>query len=196
MQYYQEITLIPQMDMVAHEVWHRLYTQLHLAFVETKDDDGKIIYGVSFPQYRMDKARNVGMLGFKCRVFAPSESDLQALDLGKWLERLTDYLHVSRIRAVPDEVRGYTCYYRAVPKMSVDERIAHQAHRHGVTLDEAKARFKDYEDKSVNHPFIRLTSLSSGNAFSLYIAKKNAESLTAGKFGSYGLSPVASVPEF
>ncbi|HNN29956.1 MAG TPA: type I-F CRISPR-associated endoribonuclease Cas6/Csy4, partial [Agitococcus sp.] len=37
MKYYQELTLIAQAEVSLYVIWSKLYTQLHLAFVEQKD---------------------------------------------------------------------------------------------------------------------------------------------------------------
>ncbi|MFB6348531.1 type I-F CRISPR-associated endoribonuclease Cas6/Csy4 [Moraxella sp. ZJ142] len=199
MQAYQEITLIAQPEIEPHAIWQELYTHLHIAFVEQKDADDKVVYGVAFPQYRTVADKNLAVLGFKCRIFAPSQSDLQRLDLDKRLERLADYVHISSIRAVPSEIKGYACYHRAIPKMSLSQRIAHQARRHQASIDEVAAYFQDYPKKptdDIAYPFIRIKSSSNGQYFPLFIAKTQLSEPAVGKFGTYGLSRTASVPEF
>jgi len=49
---------------------------------------------------------------------------------------------------------------------------------------------------SVALPFIRLQSLSGGQTFCLWISKTPTADLMAGNFSTYGLSSVATVPEF
>ena len=66
MKFYQEITLIPQADISPHAVWSKLYTQLHLAFVEQKDEQDKTIYGVSFPQYRTIADKKLPIWAVSC----------------------------------------------------------------------------------------------------------------------------------
>ena len=196
MQFYQDITLIPQADISPYAVWSKLYTQLHLAFVEQKDEQDKVGYGVSFPQYRAIADKNIAYLGYKCRIFAPTEQAMQALNLGKWLERLTDYIHISRIRAVPSDIKGYAHYYRAIPKMTLDERVAHQAKRHGVSYDKAAKRFENYEEQPFTHPYVQLISQTNQQSYPLYIGRQTAQALTGTSFGTYGLSRESSVPEF
>lgn len=197
MQFYQEITLLPDVEISPYFLWTKVYTQLHLAFVEQQDDDGKIAYGVAFPQYRLNADKRVGFLGFKVRVFAQTERALQSLNLTKWLERLTDYVHMTSIRTVPaDKVTGYAQYYRVIPKMPLDERIAHQAARHGVSVASAAEHLKGYEAQPTIEPYVRLPSQSTGHDFALHIGKQSADGLGDGKFGTYGLSRSAGVPEF
>ncbi|OOS24021.1 type I-F CRISPR-associated endoribonuclease Cas6/Csy4 [Moraxella porci DSM 25326] len=197
MQFYQEITLLPDVEISPYFLWTKVYTQLHLAFVEQQDDDGKIAYGVAFPQYRLNADKQIGFLGFKLRIFAQTEQALQALNLAKWLERLTDYVHMTSIRPVPqDKVTGFSQYYRVIPKMPLDERISHQAARHGVSREAAAEHLKGYQTQATIEPFIRMPSQSTRHDFALHIGKKPTDGLGDGKFGTYGLSRSAGVPEF
>lgn len=196
MNYYLELTIIGNPELTPYQIWSKLYTQLHLAFVEQKDAQGKTVYGVSFPQYRTLADKKIAYLGYKLRVFAPTEQALSALNLDKWLERLVDYIHISRIRSVPNDIKGYANYYRATPKMILDERITHQAKRHGVPYHKAAERFEGYKEQSLVYPHIQLTSQTNHQSYPLYIGKQTAEVLTDGRFGTYGLSRTSSVPEF
>ncbi|WP_163597561.1 type I-F CRISPR-associated endoribonuclease Cas6/Csy4 [Moraxella catarrhalis] len=196
MNYYLELTIIGNPELTPYQIWSKLYTQLHLAFVEQKDAQDKTVYGVSFPQYRTLADKKIAYLGYKLRVFAPTEQALSALNLNKWLERLTDYIHISSIRSVPNDIKGYANYYRATPKMILDERITHQAKRHGVPYHKAAERFEGYKEQSLVYPHIQLTSQTNHQSYPLYIGKQTAEILTDGRFGTYGLSRTSSVPEF
>lgn len=197
MQFYQEITLLPDVEISPYFLWTKVYTQLHLAFVEQQDDDGKIAYGVAFPQYRLKPEKQIGFLGFKVRIFAQTEQALQVLNVAKWLERLTDYVHITSIRPVPaDKVTGFSHYYRVIPRMSLDERIVHQAARHDVSVDTAREHLKGYQTQATIEPYIQLKSQSTGHNFALHIGKQSANGLGDGKFGTYGLSRSAGVPEF
>lgn len=119
---------------------------------------------------------------------------MQVLNLAKWLERLTDYVHITGIRPVPmDKVTGFSHYYRVIPKMSLDERIVHQAARHDVSVDAAREHLKGYQTQATIEPYIRLPSQSTGHNFTLHIGKQSANGLGDGKFGTYGLSRSAGV---
>ncbi|WP_130803132.1 type I-F CRISPR-associated endoribonuclease Cas6/Csy4 [Acinetobacter ihumii] len=203
MQYYIELTLLPNEDTSAYFLWSKVYTQLHIAFVEHIDEQEKIPFGVSFPQYRINQQKKLGFLGTKMRIFANTEDQLQQLHLDKWLERLIDYVHVTRPREVPqDKITEYAHYYRVNPKMSLDERVAHQAKRRNISLDEAKQHFKEYVEQPIFEPYISLKSLSAkreeniDRPYRLYIGKSVADEAKDGKFGTYGLSRTATVPEF
>lgn len=197
MKYYIELTIIDSQELTLYQIWSKLYIQLHLAFVVCQDQDGKVNYGVSFPQYRMVPDKKISSLGQKVRIFAQSQQALQALDLPKWLERLTDYVHISSIRAVPaDKVTGYAQFYRAMPQMSLEERIIHQAKRHQVPIEQARVHLQNYDKPTQSTPYILLKSLSSEKNFALHIAKRSVKDVGDGCFGTYGLSRSAGVPEF
>ena len=48
---------------------------------------------------------------------------LEKLDLKKWLDRLTDYVHITSIREVPENIKGYAIYKRKQVKTNA-ERLA------------------------------------------------------------------------
>jgi CRISPR-associated endonuclease Csy4 len=55
MKFYQEITLIDQAEISPYFIWSKLYTQVHIALAEIKDDSDKVGIGASFPQYILRK---------------------------------------------------------------------------------------------------------------------------------------------
>lgn len=203
MQYYIELTLLPDEDTSAYFLWSKVYTQLHIAFVEHIDEKEKIPFGVSFPQYGINRQKNIGFLGKKIRIFANTEAELHQLNLGKWLERLVDYVHVTQPRDVPHaKVTGFTNYFRVNPKMNLEERIAHQAQRRNISLNQARQHFKEYIDHPIVEPYVSLKSLSAkreeniDRPYRLYIGKSVADEAKEGTFGTYGLSRFSTIPEF
>lgn len=195
MQYYLELSLLPNDDTSVYFLWSKLYTQLHLAFVEQKDSQEKIVYGVSFPRYRLNQDKGVGFLGDKLRIFAHATQELEQLNLNKWLELLTDYVHITAPRETPPNV-SYAIYSRAVPKDTVEKRILHQAQRRNISVKEAEEHFKDHVYPPLIEPFISLKSLSGQHIFKLHIKKTLTDEASMGKFGTYGLSKTVTVPEF
>ena len=195
MQYYLELSLLPNDDTSVYFLWSKLYTQLHLAFVEQKDSQEKIAYGVSFPRYRLSSDKGIGFLGDKLRIFAHSAQELEQLNLNQWLARLNDYVHITAPRETPHNV-SYGIYSRAVPKDSVEKRILHQAQRRNISITEASTHFKDHVYTPLIEPFISLKSLSGQHIFKLHIKKTLTDEASMGKFGTYGLSKTVTVPEF
>ena len=50
MKYYQELTLLPDMEVELYYIWSNLYTQIHLALVELQDEQGNVPVGDTFPE--------------------------------------------------------------------------------------------------------------------------------------------------
>lgn len=197
MKYYQELTLLPSFDIPLSFIWSKLYQQLHLGFVEQQDDNGNVPYGVSFPQYQHDK-KKIG-LGEKIRVFANSEEELVKLGLKKWLDRLMDYVHVTGIRVVPEKITGYSTYRRVRQENSADSKARRFLMRHkdrNMGYDQMVVMFSMDKRSFCGFPYVKQKSLTNTNQFRLYIEKKACEENVCDGFGTYGLSPVSTVPEF
>ena len=200
MKYYIEVTLIENPELVAYQLWSKLYTQLHIALAEMKNSDNKVNIGVSFPQYRFNQTKGVGFLGEKLRIFAQSEAELQTLDLKKWLDRLTDYVHMTSIREVPEKVKGYAIYKRKQVKTNAQRLARHRVKRGDIGFDEALARYSNVLT-TTDLPYIQMLSLSTSDEqdkkrFKLFIEKQSAQQSATHVFSTYGLSSESSVPEF
>ena len=197
MTYYIELTLIDNPDFSSFELWSKVYTQLHIAFAEQADEQGKIAYGVSFPKYRLIQQKKLGYLGDKIRIFADSVEALEQLNLTHWLARLQDYVHILSARKVPeDKVNGYATYFKVNPKLTVEQRVIHQAKRRGISIEEAQQHFKALDLTETFEPYINMKSQTNDMNFRLIIGKKRVDEANIGKFGSYGLSRTSTVPEF
>ena len=199
MKYYQEITLIDQAEISSYFIWSKLYTQLHIALAESKDSKNKTNIGVSFPQYIFeekieDKKAKINM-GKKLRLFTQDEADLKKLDLKKWLDRLTDYVHITSIREVPENINSYAIYKRKQVKTNATRLARHRVKRGDIGFDEALARYSNVVT-TTDLPFVQMKSLTSDQVFKLFIEKKNAEQSESQIFSTYGLSSESSVPEF
>ena len=53
--YFQEITIIPDPEIPPYFIWSKLFTQLHIALAEMKNKHSIESIGVSFPDYHFDK---------------------------------------------------------------------------------------------------------------------------------------------
>ena len=49
MNFYQEITLIPDAEISPYFLWSKVYTQLHIALAHVKNQHGVDGIGISFP---------------------------------------------------------------------------------------------------------------------------------------------------
>ena len=102
MKYYLEITLLPNPDINLLTLWSKVFQQIHLGLVEMQDNQKRVPIGVSFPEYIIGEKYSV--LGGKLRLFAQEETTLARLDAPKWLSRLSDYVHCTGIRSVPEKL--------------------------------------------------------------------------------------------
>lgn len=214
MRCYQEITLIPNADINRHFLWSKTFQQIHIGLVEIQDSQKRVPIGLSFPEYKMGE--KFGILGSKLRLFAADEVALTRFDVASRLSRLSDYVHCTGIRPVPGAVNGYAVYQREQPKTGRERLARRYAKRHNLDYEtafngkvelcakhdnatECERMLMSYSEmphQTITTPFIRLKSLSSGNTFCLWIKKKEIENSMNGIFTTYGLSSVASVPEF
>lgn len=191
---YLEITLLPNPEVNIHFLWSKVYQQIHLGLVEMQDDQDRVPIGISFPEYVTGAKYSV--LGGKLRLFAQDEATLAQFDATKWLSRLSDYVHCTRIRPVPEKILGYVIYQREQPKASKERLARRYAKYHKVDYDTALQRYREKPYKTITTPFIHLKSLSSEHTFCLWIKKQVATENIRGTFSSYGLSATSAVPDF
>ena len=213
MNYYIEITLIENSDLNLFSLWTKVFQQIHLGLVEMQDNQTRVPIGLSFPDYVTGEKYSV--LGGKLRLFAKDEATLSRFNISKWLSRLSDYVHCTSIRPVPEKLTGYAIYQREQPKTNKERLARRYAKRHNVDYETAlngiidltakltpnadykmQFRYCDMPKKIVPTPFIRLKSLSSEQKFCLWIKKTMVAEPSGTTFSSYGLSAVSTVPEF
>ncbi|WP_302441878.1 type I-F CRISPR-associated endoribonuclease Cas6/Csy4 [Colibacter massiliensis] len=191
MEYYQEVTLLPDAEIPVHFLWTKVFTQLHIAFADRKNKIGCMDFAVSFPEYA-----EVGP-GSKLRIFADTEEILQSLELKLILQRFLDYAHVTRVRAVPkNRIKSYAVYSRYQGDGSVHQKAMRYARRHPETTYEQAVKFLRQKKDKERFPYIQMKSISNQNQFRLFVQKKLVDSPCEGEFGTYGLSARATVPEF
>lgn len=215
MQYYIELTLIEQRDFSIYQLWGKLYTQLHLALVELQHPNKMVSIGVSFPEYYVNikKGKYYCSLGSKLRIFSNTTQELDHLNLEKAFERLTDYLHLSKTKPVPDNIvnylnvkrhradfslKGITHRYAKRKGISFEQAKKEQnlryAELHNLTIEEAEKHYEQPITK--NLPYIQLKSLSSGKEFTLIIEQIPTKKFCDGNFSTYGLSKTSTVPHW
>ena len=195
MRFYLEITLLPNPEVGVNFLWSKVFQQIHLGLVEMQDDQGQVPIGLSFPEYVIGEKHSV--LGCKLRLLANDEVILKQFDAVKWLERLSDYVHCTSIRPLPEKIIGYAIYQREQPKTSPERLARRYARRHNVEYETALKLYSKLNYQSINSPFIRLKSLSSDNSFCLWVKKIPIDiQASTTYFSSYGLSSVSTVPEF
>ncbi|MDD2760650.1 MAG: type I-F CRISPR-associated endoribonuclease Cas6/Csy4 [Methylomonas sp.] len=213
MKYYLEITLLPNDEIPIYFLWSKMFQQIHLGLVEMQDDQKRVPIGVSFPGYVADDQFTT--LCSKLRLFTQDEATLARFDAPKWLARLSDYVHCTSIRPVPEKLSGYAIYRREHAKTNPERLARRYAKRHDLDFETAlngvvelradsnggetypkSFRYCDMPNQRIATPFIRLQSLSNDQSFCLWIGKSEVAAPVAGHFSTYGLSRTTTVPEF
>ncbi|MDM8547638.1 type I-F CRISPR-associated endoribonuclease Cas6/Csy4 [Candidatus Venteria ishoeyi] len=193
MKAYIDMTLLPDVEIPLHFLWEKLYQQIHLVLVEAKDNQGKINIGVAFPEYNAQKQ----YLGSKLRLFAATTMDLERLNIQTKMTRLADYVHITRIRAVPDNIRGHALFKRIQPKSNNLRLARRKAKRANISYEQALSIMEKHEEQHAKKPFVMIKSHTSGKKYPLLIAHEETQQTDheAG-FSSYGLSAHSTVPLF
>ncbi|OPX55110.1 CRISPR-associated endonuclease Csy4 [Oceanospirillum multiglobuliferum] len=210
MNYYQDITLLPDTDIALGFLWQKIYQQVHIALVENKVDQHHSVIAVSFPAY----GGKGFPLGNKLRVLAKEKAQLEKLNLAGFLARFEDYTHLKSIQPVPEDVPHIAFVRQRVKGQTrIDQDMASKAKRwaekSGQTVEECLqqlAKTKPFPHSS--NAFIWMESLQTkasnpeGSAkFPLFIEKVEVNAANQGLFNCYGLSAakgdnIATVPNF
>jgi CRISPR-associated endonuclease Csy4 len=199
MKHYIDITLLPSDDIGMHFLWSKVMMQVHLALVEIQDIDNKTSVAVSFPDYKEQSANLSAFMGKKMRLFAMQPSDLEDLNINKWLNRLDDYVHIKAINDVPNHIKSYESFNRVTKAGSADKHIRRRMMRNNETLIQAELFYNGYVmDKGVKAlPFIKMKSLGGGNEFKMSIRRKSAVlDNVKYSFSTYGFNRHAALPKF
>ncbi|OOE69841.1 type I-F CRISPR-associated endoribonuclease Cas6/Csy4 [Salinivibrio sp. IB282] len=188
MQYYIDITLLPDTDISADFLWHKVFQQVHIALAENKIGPNQSAIAVGFPDYRQGDFP----LGHRLRFFAQTKEEFEQLNIQRWLSRLTDYVHIKAVKPVPDGVQDYAYFkrwnYKSPQRLykNLDRRAAAIASKNGYDEAEVKRRLLENiktDDKRWLLPFIQVTSLSSQKRagrpnteeFALYIERETTK---------------------
>jgi len=198
--HYIDITLLPSDDIGIHFLWTKVMTQVHLALVEIKDEHEKVPVAVSFPEYREKQGQKLGFVGKKLRLLALDKADLERLNISKWFNRLSDYVHIRSIATVPS-TNVYETFTRHNAAESVDKLIRRRMKRHNENVEQAKSYFEGYKGKPIDppFPFIQMKSLESQHAFCLGIIRRRVDGKLCSEqqiFNTYGLSAKGVLPKF
>lgn len=205
MNYYLEITLLPHSEIEWHFLWEKVYQQLHLALVEQAfekevdvDNSGnkKLIkvskIGISFPSRNVKRHH----LGHQLRVFAQTQEQLEQFDAPRWFSTLSDYVHLTQIRAVPKTVKEYGSYFRIQTKSNNEQLSKRRSKRFKISFDEAMQHFASRQEEQTNVPFVYVKSSSSGERFPIFIGYIEQAEASETSFSCYGLSKQSTVPVF
>lgn len=212
MNYYQEITLLPDADISLGFIWQNVFQQVHLALVDNKVADNQSAIAVSFPEY----GKSGFPLGNKLRLFAKESAWLDKLSIEQWLSRLEDYLHIKGIKSVPNDVTYVSFTRKQVKSPERIERDMQKkaelwAAKSGRSLQECLVELeKTKPTSSCSLPFVYLHSQQTkqrspdkSSKFPLFIEVKAIGVKQEGHFDCYGLNSklnrqdcVGTVPQF
>ena len=206
MKYYIDIILLPDAEASLGFLWQKVFQQVHIALVDNKVGANESAIALSIPDYKPIEPKEKRFpLGNKLRLLAEAEATLRAIDINKWLKRLSDYCHIEPIKAVPTNIRQYAQFKRKQVKS-----IERKAKRRAEHLNKPYAEVLAYlikegrSDKKCTLPFINVESQDTKKLveqgvscqFSLFIECSFFAVPTSGKFDCYGLSKTATVPWF
>ena len=184
MNYYQDITLLPDTDISIGFIWQKVYQQIHLAIVENKIAENCSAIGLAFPDYKS----KTYPLGNKLRLFAATQAQLDILTIVKWLQRFSDHTHITSIKAVPENVSEYVCVKRKQVKTNLSRLARRRAKRKGESFEQALQHYASFNDEQTKLPFINVVSLSKKEQFRLFIEQLTTTIPIQGDFTCYGLS--------
>ncbi|MEY8198706.1 MAG: type I-F CRISPR-associated endoribonuclease Cas6/Csy4 [Colwellia sp.] len=193
MKYYLDITLLPDAEVNLGFIWKNVYQQIHIALVDNKTANGSSAIAVSFPEYGNKKYP----LGAKLRLLAKTEEQLNKLDAPKWLNRLTDYSHVTSIKEVSLPVERFVCFKRQQFNTNIERLARRRVKRKSETLEQALKYYKGFEGEESTLPFVNMQSLTEDKKFQLFVNKCLTDKSVSGEFNCYGLSKdQATIPWF
>lgn len=183
MDYYLDITVLPDPEFKETVLLNALFAKLHRALGQL--GEGKI--GVSFPRFGKT-------LGDQLRLHGTAAS-LDRLMACNWTQGLKDYTAWSELSPVPADVQYRTV--RRIQKKSAHNKRKRSIHKGWLTEEEAKLRIPDAQQQTLKLPYTQIKSLSNGNSMRVYIEHgKIQPQAVPGEFSSYGLSPTATIPWF
>jgi len=196
MKVYIDITLLPSDDIGHHFLWEKVYQQLHIALVDFQKSNGDSAIGIGFPEFNGKSHR----LGRKIRVFAKTETQLEQFDIQRWLNRLEDYVHITTVRNVPEEVLGYERFCRLQVKGNPERYARRAAKRQGISYEQALSEREMMPVNNTRNPFVWMKSLTNDNRFRLIVKKdvvlKDEGEKSVWQSDSYGLAKIGGLPKF
>ncbi len=212
MNYYQEITLLPDADIALGFLWQNVFQQVHIALVEHKVGSNQSLVAVGFPDYRQAKFP----LGSKLRLFAKEQAILEKLAIAQWLTRFEDYVHIKAVKPIPSDV-SYVSFVRKQVKsperieLDMQKKATLWAAKSGKPLAECLVELEQSKPTALcTLPFIylhsqqtKLRSPDKSSKFPLFIEMQSQSTSQDGHFDCYGLSGkghnsavLATVPHF
>ncbi len=182
-----EISVLADLECSSTTLMNTLFSKLHRALVEY----GKGEIGVSFP----DVGKKGRSLGERLRLHGRKES-LGILMSSDWMKGMKDYTDITEIQEVPAGAKA-RIVRRIQAKSSPERQRRRLISRKGISPEQAIQAIPDSATERLKLPYLVLASQSTGQQFRLFIEHLAVQDQKVeGKFSSYGLSPIATIPWF
>jgi CRISPR-associated endonuclease Csy4 len=184
---YLEIKLLPDPDFSAGILMNALFSRLHLALAAQRD----VNIGISFPDWKP----NGLTLGARMRLHGKG-GDLEKIMQRGWTAGVQDHTTVGAITVVPAHA-GHRVVRRVQAKSNPERERRRVMRRKNISAEAAREVIPDSAAQRLKLPCLILASRSTGQRFRLFIEHLPLqEQAVEGTFGTYGLSPTATVPWF
>lgn len=183
MDYYIDIEIKPDEELQESPLMNLVYNKFHKALVKLKTKQ----IGISFPKYQIKLGRVLRLHG--------SISDLQNLQDINWLNGIAGYCKISDVKNVPVDAK-----YRTVSRVRTNmskSKLERLKKRGSITPGKEKNYRAKMFSQGLDDPYLDLESGSTGQKHRRFIQFGHLlDQPVAGKFDSFGLSKVATVPWF
>ena len=187
MDHYIDLRLLPDPEIAQPHLMGALFSKLHLALVAQHNKN----IGISFPAVQTEPP----WLG-DCLRLHGDQAALAGLMARNWLAGMRDHVHATELLAVPPKV-SFRVVSRVQAKSNPERLRRRQMRRHGLDAAQALLRVPDTAAERLDLPYVQLRSQSTEQSFRLFIRHGALlETATAGTFGAYGLSAIATIPWF
>lgn len=184
--HYIELKLIPQAELIQSQVMSFVMQGIHYVLPSY---EGRV--GIGFPNYSQSST-----LGGLVRLFG-SEADCHRLLQDLQRGELQNYVLISSIEKIPENINQYACFNREQTKgESSIRRSKKRLEQQGKWSDEVEGKMRLKWIENLSLPHVHLNSASTKQRFILFIKQKKTIKLKEGNFNAYGLSAEATVPIF
>lgn len=186
--HYFELRAIPQIEITEVQVINQVMQKLHHVLVNFQ---GNI--GISFPCYNVRRT-----LGGIIRIFG-TETQLQEFKSALQQQAaIADYVLILPIIAIPADVKGYLRLNRVNPKgQSALRRAEKRLTAQGKwSSDVQQKMIEKWGSINLTYPHLHIDSQSTGQRFIMWLKQESVAEPVEGTFNSYGLSKIATVPDF
>jgi CRISPR-associated endonuclease Csy4 len=184
---YVDIQLLPDPDFSSVTLMNALFNRVHQALATHRECN----IGISFPDWK----QNALTVGERLRLHGNC-GDLEKIIERGWMAGMRDHVAVGMIAEVPPHP-GYRVVRRVQAKSNPERERRRLMLRKHINDEAARQIIPDSTAKRLSLPCFVLTSRSTGQQFRLFIEHLPLQGYPVeGRFGTYGLSPTATVPWF